>query len=150
MKEEIDTHQYDDIIQLPHHVSTKHPQMTLQNRAAQFAPFAALNGYGEATDETARLTNERIELDEDSKAILDKKLQIVKEHMSELPEVTITYFKADDKKEGGSYITMCKQMKKIDFYEHIIVFRDNTRIQIKDIFDMQSDLFKLLDSVCIE
>ena len=150
MKEETDTHKYDDIIKLPHPVSTKHPQMILQNRAAQFAPFAALTGYGEATDETARLTNEKIELDEDSKAILDKKLQIVKEHMSELPEVTITYFKADDKKEGGSYITMCKQMKKIDFYEHIIVFRDNTRIQIKDIFDMQSDLFKLLDSVCIE
>ena len=86
---------YEDILYLEHHVSKKHPQMSIYNRAAQFAPFAALSGHGEAIAETARLTEGKIELDDYEKLKLDEKLYILQERIAEVPEVCITYFRPD-------------------------------------------------------
>ena len=112
--------QYDDIINLPHHVSKRHPQMSLYARSAQFAPFAALTGYGDEIRETARLTNRRIELDEEAKSILDNKIQIILKQMLQKPTVTITYFIPDLKKDGGKYITIFGIIKRIDKYKQVI------------------------------
>ena len=111
------TARYDDIMHLPHPNSSKHPRMAALGRAAQFAPFAALNGYEGTIRETARLTDAKAELDEDKIAALDMKLRFLADHLSECPEVSITYFKADDKKEGGSYKEVTGIVKKIDAYE---------------------------------
>ena len=96
-------HKYDDIINLSHHVSSRHPQMPMMNRAAQFSPFAALTGYDDAVRETARLTDEKIELDEYEKEELDRKIQWLGSHLDEHIPVSITYFQPDDRKAGGTY-----------------------------------------------
>lgn len=127
---------YDDIINLPHHISKKHPQMTLEARAAQFAPFAALTGYDDAVKETARLTNERIDLDEEAKMMLDAKLQVIREQLSEKPLVTITYFVPDAKKDGGKYVTTNGSVKKIDDYKHLIILDNSVEIPIDEIIDI--------------
>ena len=127
---------YDDIIDLPHHISKKHPQMSLEARAAQFAPFAALTGYDDAVKETARLTNERIDLDEEAKMMLDAKLQVIREQLSEKPLVTITYFVPDAKKNGGKYITTAGNVKKIDDYKHLIILDNSLEIPINEIIDI--------------
>ena len=127
---------YDDIIDLPHHISKKHPQMSLEARAAQFAPFAALTGYDDAVKETARLTNERIDLDEEAKMMLDAKLQVIREQLSEKPLVTITYFVPDAKKDGGKYITTNGNVKKIDDYKHLIILDNSLEIPINEIIDI--------------
>ena len=95
--------EYEDIIGLLHHVSTVHPQMSIYDRAAQFSPFAALTGHEAAIRETARLTEEQAELNEDKKEELNEKLQELMAHAEEHPTVTVTYFKPDDRKEGGKY-----------------------------------------------
>ena len=135
--------QYDDIINLPHHVSKKHPQMSLYARSAQFAPFAALTGYEDAVKETARETSQRIEIDEESKLILDSKLQIILEQIKTKPEVAITYFVPDLKKDGGAYITVNGIIKKIDMYNQYICLVDNTEIPINDIIDISGEVFKI-------
>lgn len=127
---------YDDIIDLPHHISKKHPQMSLEARAAQFAPFAALTGYDDAVKETARLTNERIDLDEEAKMMLDAKLQVIREQLSEKPLVTITYFVPDAKKDGGKYVTTNGNVKKIDDYKHLIILDNSVEIPIDEIIDI--------------
>lgn len=127
---------YDDIINLPHHISKKHPQMSLEARAAQFAPFAALTGYDDAVKETARLTNERIDLDEEAKMMLDAKLQVIREQLSEKPLVTITYFVPDAKKDGGKYVTINGNVKKIDDYKHLIILDNSVEITIDEIIDI--------------
>lgn len=127
---------YDDIIDLPHHISMKHPQMSLEARAAQFAPFAALTGYDDAVKETARLTNERIDLDEEAKMMLDAKLQVIREQLSEKPLVTITYFVPDAKKDGGKYVTTNGSVKKIDDYKHLIILDNSVEIPIDEIIDI--------------
>ena len=116
--------------------------MTILNRAAQFAPFAALTGYNDAISETARLTDEKINLDENHKEMLDEKLQMISEHINEHPEVTVTYFSADEKKAGGTYLTNTGWIKKIDSYEQAIVMQNGFRVLIKDIYDLQGDLFR--------
>jgi len=131
-----DEHRYDDIIDLPHHVSRKHPQMPLLDRAAQFAPFAALTGHEAAIKETARLTEEEIELDENSKELLDLRLQELQEHLSEQPEVTVTYFCPDAKKPGGSYETVTGKVKKVDVYAGELAFTDGRRIAIGTIIEL--------------
>ncbi len=133
---ENDEHRYDDIIGLPHHVSWKHPQMPLLDRAAQFAPFAALTGYEAAIKETARLTEEEIELDENSKELLDFRLQQLQEHLSERPEVTVTYFCPDEKKTGGAYETVTGKVKKVDAYAGELVFTDGRRIGLGAIVEL--------------
>ena len=132
---------YDDIINMPHHVSSKHLQMSLYARSAQFAPFAALTGYEDAINETARETNERIEIDEELKIILDSKIQILADKIKQRPEILFTYFIKDQKKEGGKYITITGIVKKIDVYEGCIYLMDNTNIPINDIIDISGEIF---------
>lgn len=132
---------YEDIINLPHHVSTKRPQMPLKDRAAQFAPFAALTGHDEAIKETARLTDERIELDESTLAILNDKIQIILDNLDIEPEITVTYFKPDDKKSGGIYIDHTGVVKRIDDFEKTVIFTDKVIIPIEDILDIQGTVF---------
>ena len=136
---EDDEHRYDDIIDLPHHVSRKHPQMPLLDRAAQFAPFAALTGHEAAIKETARLTEEEIELDENSKELLDLRLQELQEHISECPEVTVTYFCPDEKKEGGAYETVTGKVKKVDGYAGELVFTDGRRIGLGTVIELTEE-----------
>lgn len=127
---------YKDIINLPHHVSKKYPQMSLEARSAQFAPFAALTGYEEVVKETARLTEDRIELDEELKTILDQKIYLLKKQIKDNPEVAITYFVPDDKKEGGKYKTVTGKVKKIDNFNKSIILTSGEKIEIKEIIDI--------------
>lgn len=127
---------YQDMISLPHHVSKTHAPMPVQDRAAQFAPFQALNGHSEAVRETARLTAERLELDEACKAFLDGKLRTIRERLRLKPAVAITYFVPDAYKAGGSYVTKEGCVKKIDQYEGSLIFTDRTRIKMDDIIEI--------------
>lgn len=131
---------YDDIINLPHHVSPKHPHMPLMDRAAQFAPFAALTGHDAAVKETARLTDRRQELDEYEKAALSDKLNLVAEQIEDCPEITITYFKPDNKKDGGAYLTVTGDLKKIDDYQRTVCMTDGTNIPIEEILVIESEI----------
>lgn len=105
---------YDDIISLPHPTSSRHPRMPISDRAAQFSPFAALAGHSAALAETARLTDRQIELSDDDKAVLDQKQRILLEHIKECPEITVTWFRPDEKKDGGQYITTTGRLRRID------------------------------------
>ena len=134
---------YDDIIHLPHSVSTKHPQMSMTDRAAQFSPFAALTAYDAAIKETARLTDERMELDEEAKLRLDNKLRMVQEMLIEQPELLVTYFQADNRKSGGGYLTVRGSVKKIDVYEQILVLTEGLQIPIRDIYELEGELFNV-------
>ena len=133
---------YEDIINLPHHTSKKYPRMSLEVRSAQFAPFAALTGYDEVLIETARLTNERIEIDETIKVIIDSKLQIIKEHIKEMPLITFMYFVPDSKKDGGKYVTITGNVKKIDEYRNVFVLDNKMEIPIDEIIDINGDIVK--------
>ena len=132
---------YEDIVDLPHHVSRKHPQPTMADRAARFAPFAAITGYEEMVLEEARVTDERIEMDESSKAALNEKLNMILEFIDEQPEVSITYFEPDKRKAGGAYVTVTGTVKRIDEYEHLVIMTDGKKINIDDIYNLQSELF---------
>lgn len=133
---------YDDIINLPHHVSATHPPMTAGDRAAQFSPFAALTGYDAAIKETARLTDEKLELDESMKEALSGRLQIIADRMKECPGISITYFQPDTKKSGGAYVTVIGTVKKIDEYERIVVMTDGTAIPIDEIISINGRIFE--------
>lgn len=130
-------HQYDDIIHLPHHVSVKHPQMSPLDRAAQFSPFAALTGHGAAIRETARLTDDFIELDDSQKEQLDLELQRLRKDLPRNPEIKITYFQPDQRKDGGSYVTVRGIVKKIDEYRHLLLFADGTTLPMEDILSIE-------------
>jgi len=135
---------YEDIINLPHHVSPTRPRMSRADRAAQFSPFAALSGYGDAVQETARLTNRRIELDESAKAALDEKLRLLAEVIEDRPEAAITYFLPDRKKAGGEYVTATGQVKKVDAVAQELVMANGRIIPIADIIEVESRLFQTL------
>ena len=137
-----DENKYDDIINLPHHVSKNHPQMSLMNRAAQFSPFAALTGHSAVIQETARLTDSFVELDEDRKEQLNEQLQLIRENLEQNPEIEVTYFEPDAKKDGGAYATTCGRIKKIDEYNHQIIFTDGTTLLIEHIFSIGGELFR--------
>lgn len=128
---------YDDIIHLPHHVSTKHPPMKAIDRAAQFSPFAALTGHSTAIRETARVTNKRIELDEYMKDELNHRLQIIADRIKERPKIEIVYFRPDEKKDGGSYVTAAGVAKKIDEYERVIVMANGNTFPIDEIISIE-------------
>ena len=128
---------YDDIIDLPHHISASRPQMPMLDRAAQFMPFRALTGYEDAVHETARLTEERVELTEDEKALLDTKLQRLADRLDSHPQVTLTWFQPDKRKTGGAYVTTTGQIKKIDDFEGALILLGGERILIEDILDIQ-------------
>ena len=132
---------YDDIINLPHHVSARHPQMSALDRAAQFSPFAALTGHDAAIAETARLTDVRAELDETRKEDLDRKLQILREHLLTRPEIAVTYFVPDAHKEGGAYLRAIGIPKKLDDIEHKVIMQSGTVIPMDDIFEMEGTIF---------
>lgn len=132
---------YEDIVDLPHHVSKKHPQPTMADRAARFAPFAAITGYEEMVLEEARVTEERIELDDNTKAALNDKLNMILEFIDEQPEVKIIYFEPDRKKSGGAYLTITGAVKRIDEYERLVILTDGKKINIDDIYNLQSELF---------
>ena len=133
-----DNHRYDDIIGLPHHVSPAHPPMAVVDRAAQFSPFAALTGYEDAVKETGRLTEHRMELDENCKSILDEQLAGILEQIGKHPKITVTRFQADQKKTGGTYVQISGAVKKIDEYERVIVLCDGTRIPIGEIIRLEA------------
>lgn len=134
---------YNDIIHLSRPKS-KHPRMSLHQRSAQFAPFAALTGYEGQVKETARLTDKRIEIDEELKQILDMKIQVIKEKISSKPELEITYFIPDDKKDGGRYETIFDNISKIDNYNEKLIMQNGLKIDIKEIIDINSEIFKTI------
>ena len=127
---------YDDILNIPHHVSSTRPHMSMHDRAAQFSPFAALVGYDDAVKETARLTNEKQELTADKITDLNQKIAFLNEHADERPEVTIEYFISDEKKAGGKYVTRSGNFRRIDEYNHNMVFTSGEEIPLNDIFDI--------------
>lgn len=127
---------YEDIIYLSHHVSTKRPQMSLHDRAAQFAPFAALTGHEEAVKEAARLTDGKIELDENEIQLLDQKLQYL-EAQAKQPVIEITYFLPDQRKSGGAYVDVQGRLKRIDRYNQCLRMEDGTEIPITDILKIE-------------
>ena len=147
-----DEHKYDDIINLPHHVSARHPQMSLIDRAAQFSPFAALTGHDAAIRETQRLTDEWVEPDEDRKELLDEKLQMIRESLSggkggkNLPEIMFTYFRPDEKKSGGAYVTVQGKVRKIDEYGHQVILEDGTALPVEHIVGIEGELFRGLEN----
>ena len=139
------TDKYADIIDLPHPVSKKHKKMPIRDRAAQFSPFAALTGYEDAVRETARLTGERVELDDMELYVLDTKLNLLRASTDEIPTVSVTYFVPDEKKKGGKYVTASGKIKRIDSVGKAVVFMDGTSIPIADIIEIDSELFSSLD-----
>ena len=128
---------YDEIMELPHHVSKTRPQMPMSDRAAQFAPFAALTGYDSAIKETGRLTDERIELDEEALAALDRKYQLLMDALDDEPAVTIIYFQPDERKAGGQYVSATGTVKKVDTFGRRIILQDGTRIPLDSVFDLR-------------
>lgn len=133
---------YEDIINLPHHVSKTRPQMSMLDRAAQFSPFAALTGYDAAIKETGRLTDEKQELDDDTKAALNMKQAYLMEMIDEQPEISVTYFLPDTKKAGGAYATVTGKLKRFDEYERLLILTDGKKIPMDDIADIESNLFR--------
>lgn len=136
------TNKYDDIINLPRHISKTRPPMTIKNRAAQFSPFAALTGHDAAVKETARLTDDRVELDEYIKEPLNDRIQIIVCRLKEEPEISITYFQPDTKKDGGAYVTATGVVKKINIYERVILMDDGTEIIIDEIIRIEGKIFQ--------
>ena len=128
---------YDDIINLPHHVSKKHQQMSMRNRAAQFAPFAALTGHSAAIEETARLTDSQIELADEDNEILNQKMAFLRENIHEHPIVMVTYFVEDNKKSGGAYKTTEGPLKDIDDCNMALVLKTGETIFLKSVLDIQ-------------
>ena len=136
---------YDEIIKLPHHVSKTRPQMPMSDRAAQFAPFAALTGYDSAIKETERLTDERIELDEEALTALNMRYQLLMDALDEEPKVEITYFEPDARKAGGEYVSVIGAVKKVDDFERLITMQDGTKIPMGDVLSIDGELFSSLE-----
>ena len=135
-------HTYEDILDRPHHVSGKHPRMSMRDRAAQFSPFAALTGHGAAIRETERLTERRIDPDEDEREILDRKLRMLQGLQEARPKITICYFKPDERKEGGAYVTYTGRLKKIDAFKRSLIFEDKTELPIGQVVAMDGEMFE--------
>lgn len=135
---------YDDILYLPHHVSVGHPRMSGAERAAQFSPFAALTGYDAAVRETARQTDEYVELDESKKFMLNERLRFVLERLEEQPEITITFFLPDERKKGGAYVSITGIVKKVDVLKRRIVLMDQTGIPIDQITEIDGACFSVI------
>lgn len=127
---------YEDILYMPHHVSTKHPPMSASDRAAQFSPFAALTGHDAAIQETGRLTDVQVEQSEDLRALLDRKQQYLA--TLERPEVAVTYFLPDGRKDGGAYVTVTGQLKRIDPVERVLILVGGQSIPLDDIIEIES------------
>lgn len=135
---------YNDIINLPHHVSATRPQMPMMERAAQFSPFAALTGYDAAIKETGRLTEEKIELDEENLKDLNMRFQMLIDHLKDEPEVSFTYFKPDERKTGGAYIEVSGVVKKVDDFERLILMKNGLKLPMDDILNVEGEIFSSL------
>ena len=136
------TEKYEDIINLPQHVSETRPQMSMLDRAAQFSPFAALSGYDDAVKEAGRLTDHRVELEDEGQDLLDRKLQYRQEIIADRPEISVTFFIPDEKKPGGSYAILIGNLKRVDLYERLLVMTDGKKIPLDDIADIKGDCFQ--------
>ena len=136
---------YADIIDLPHHQSEKRHKMSNYDLAAQFSPFAALTGHADSIKETARLTDEYSEPSEEMKAIMNEKILFLMEQLENQPEITITFFKPDEKKQGGAYITITGVVKKIKTYERQIQMTTGDLIPIDMIFGIDGEIFSRID-----
>lgn len=134
---------YDNIINKPHHVSKNRPQMTLLDRAAQFAPFAALTGYDDMVKETARTVDQRRDLSDEQMEVLNLRIKYITDHLKDEPIVTITYFVPDSKKTGGKYCTKEGIIKKVEEYNKIFVFTDGTIVPLPDVWSIESEVFPL-------
>ena len=137
-----DLHRYDDIINLPHHTSKVHPRMPMEKRAAQFSPFEALTGYGDAVAETVRLTDSRMDLDESERAVLEERLQLLLDAENPKPEVSLTWFIPDERKAGGRYVTHTGILRKLDALARVIVMEDGTLVPVDEVTDVQSKLLQ--------
>lgn len=126
---------YDDIIELSRPESA-HPKMSRHDRAAQFSPFAALTGYGDAVEETARITDSKLEPDDDRKADINEKLRFIADNIYDMPSVKIIYFVKDEKKQGGKYVIAGGEVRMIDEYEQAVIFKDGRKIYIDDIYEI--------------
>ena len=135
-------HPYEDILRLPHHVSKERPHMSLHDRAAQFSPFAALVGYEDIIDETARLTSQKRELDEAEKAELDRRIGVLIAHLREKPIVTVEYFVPDTLKSGGAYESKSGALVRISPVRKTLTLADGTSIRFKDVVGIDSELFR--------
>ena len=129
--------EYDDIINLPHHQSVKRPHMNSHQRAAQFAPFAALTGYDAAIDETARLTDQKLELSDEQADHLNAQTQCIIENINDKPQVEITYFVPDTLKSGGEYVTVTGSVRRVDDHNRVIVFVDGMTMGIDDVWNIK-------------
>lgn len=143
MKESIE--KYLDIINMSHHISKKHHQMSRYERAAQFAPFAALTGYDDIIKEEGRLTNNRVEIDEEAKHVLDMKLNVLLSCIKNIPLISITYFVPDERKSGGEYVTLDERIKKIDVLNQQIITENANIIPIDEIVDIQGKIFNNIE-----
>lgn len=130
---------YADIIDKQHHVSKKYPPMSMEDRAAQFSPFAALTGYEAAVKETARLTDDREELDEDEKTRLNAQLQKISARLQEQPEVMVTYFAPDERKTGGARQTYRGRLRKIDRNRKMLIMVDQTELPIENLLNIECE-----------
>ena len=136
---------YDDLLNLPHHTSAVQPTMPMQNRAAQFAPFAALVGYDALIREAARLTDQKADLDESVKAELNEKLRLLLELLPQQPEVTITYFQPDSKKAGGAYRMVTDNVRKYRSIDNMLIMMDGTQIPVKEMVSLEGPCFSIVD-----
>ena len=132
---------YDEIINIPHFELKNHKRMSIESRSAQFAPFSALTGYSDSIKEIGRLTNNKKELSEDIKELINLKLLEIGNNMKNKPFITALYFKKDNKKQGGEYIEYSGNIKKIDLIDKKLIFIDNKKININDIYDIKIDYF---------
>ena len=136
---------YEDIVNLPPHISKRHPQPSMMDRAARFAPFAAITGYEEMVLEEARVTEEWVDLTESALERLNERLVILQEHLPEQPEIIITYFEPDQRKSGGAYVTHTGIVKRIDLYEHLLIIMDGKKIRIDSICELSGEIFSAFE-----
>ena len=138
-------HKYDDMIGLGHHISRTHPPMARIKRAAQFASFDALTGFGAAIHEAGRETEEKKELSEDEIDMINARLAVIEQHIKEQPSIAVTYFLPDDKKAGGRYVTVSGKVKKLDGMKCAIIMTNGTKIPIGDVQYIDGDMFRLFE-----
>ena len=139
---ETDEHRYDDIIDLPRFVSQTHAHMSNYDRAAQFAPFAALTGFGDSIQETGRLTDERPELSDEERDEMDLRFRILELHFKEDPFVQIRYFIPDEKKEGGRVVEKTFEIHQIDTVNEVVIATDRKRYYMNSILDINGSIIK--------
>ncbi len=132
-----EAHDYEDIIDMPHHESEVHQHMSLYERAAQFSPFAALTGHEDVIEETGRLTVSKVDIDESVKEKLDAELARIIDKIDECPYISVTYYKPDERKSGGAYITYEGNIQKIDEYARTIVMDNEVNISFDDIVGLK-------------